>query len=101
MFGEHLSEIRKDHNDRQSDLAQKLNISVSTVRSWEQNKSSPPNDMLISICKLYDVSADYLLGLTKLDHSYIQRARLERFSEEELQQIKEYEDYLLWKRKKR
>ena len=41
MIGERLAEIRKDHGDRQYDLAQKLNVTVSAVRSWEQDKSSP------------------------------------------------------------
>ena len=41
MIGERLAEIRKDHNDTQEHLASKLHISVSTVRSWEQEKSAP------------------------------------------------------------
>ena len=36
MVGERLAEIRKDHNDTQAVLAKKLNVSVTTVRSWEQ-----------------------------------------------------------------
>ncbi len=100
MIGELLAEIRKDHGDKQTDLAQKLNISVATVRSWEQEKSSPPHEMLVAICRLYNVSADYLLGLSNVDPAYMQRKRLNRFSDEELDEIKLFEEFLLWKKNK-
>ena len=67
MIGERLAEVRKDHNDRQADLAEKLNVTLYTVRSWEQEKSSPSHDMLVKICRLYHVSSDYLLGLSDRD----------------------------------
>ena len=92
MIGERLAEIRKDHGDRQYDLAQKLNVTVSAVRSWEQDKSSPSYETLVSICKLYDVSSDYLLGLSRVE-------REEEFSKEELAQLLEYQAFLLWRRK--
>ena len=52
MIGERLSEVRKDHGDTQSSLAKKLNVSVATVRSWEQEKSSPAHEILVNICKM-------------------------------------------------
>ena len=67
MIGERLKEIRKDAKDRQSDLAEKLNVSVQTIKSWEGEKSSPGHDFLVQICRLYNVSADYLLGLSDDD----------------------------------
>ena len=100
MIGERLSEIRKDHKDTQATLAAKLNVSISSVRSWEQGKSSPPHDMLVNICKLYQVSSDYLLGLSRVDPAATQRRRLELFSPEELSELRNFENYLLWKRKR-
>ena len=55
--------------------------------------------MLVSICKLYQVSADYLLGLSDIDPVYVQRNRLERFTLEELKELAKFEEFLLWKRK--
>ena len=63
MIGERLAEIRKDHGDNQDDLARKLNVSVFAIRSWEQEKSAPSHEMLVRVCRLYQVSSDYLLGL--------------------------------------
>ena len=79
MIGERLAEIRKDHDDTQAILADRLNVSISSIRSWEQEKSSPPHELLVKICRLYHVSADYLLGLTSIDPAYVQRRRLESF----------------------
>ena len=98
MIGELLAEVRKDHGDTQISLAQKLHVTVSAVRSWEQEKSSPPHETLVSICKLYQVSADYLLGLTRVDPMYVQRRRLEEFSQEELDQLRDFEEFLRWRK---
>lgn len=84
MIGERLAEIRKDHGDNQDDLARKLNVSVFAIRSWEQEKSAPSHEMLVRVCRLYQVSSDYLLGLSNIDPVYEQRRRLEQFSPEEL-----------------
>ena len=92
MIGERLAEIRKDHGDNQDDLARKLNVSVFGIRSWEQEKSA-------RVCRLYQVSSDYLLGLSNIDPVYEQRRRLEQFSPEELTDLKKYESYLLWKKR--
>ena len=92
MVGERLAEIRKDHDDTQAVLAKKLNVSVTTVRSWEQEKSSP---------SLYRISADYLLGLSEVDPAYDPRGNQQRFTEDEWAALREYEEFLLWKRRKK
>lgn len=98
MLGERLAEIRKDHGDTQASLAEKLHVTHFTVSSWEQEKSSPSHEALVSICKLYQVSADYLLGLTRVDPMYVQRRRLEEFSQEELDQLRDFEEFLRWRK---
>lgn len=100
MIGERLAEIRRDHGDKQTDLAQKLNVTVSTVRSWEQEKSSPSYETLVHICRLYHVSSDYLLGLSDVDPAYVQRQRLQNFTKKELADLKNYEEYLMWKKQR-
>ena len=99
MIGERLADVRKDHGDTQAALADRLKVSLSSIRSWEQEKSSPPHELLVSICKIYEVSSDYLLGLSDVVPAYVQRRRLESFSGEELEELRSFENYLLWKRK--
>ena len=98
MIGERLQEIRKDHGDTQKDLAAKLNVVFHTVSSWEQDKSEPSHDMLIKICKMYGVSADYLLGLSDVDPIYTRNKHLEILTPEELLELKQMEQFLLWRR---
>ena len=99
MIGERLSDIRKDHGHTQADLAAILGVSLPTVRAWEQEKSSPSHEMLVTICRYYRVSSDYLLGLTAVDPAYVRQKRLERFSKEELDALLDYENYLWWKKR--
>lgn len=97
MIGELLAEVRKDHQETQKDLAEHLQVSVATIRSWERENSSPSHEMLVAICKLYQVSADYLLGLTRVDPVRMQKQR-EQLTSDELAEIQTYSEYLLWKR---
>ena len=98
MVGERLAEIRKDHGDTQATLAERLGVSLFTLRAWEQEKSSPSHDMLVAICRMYRVSADYLLGLSAVDPAYVNRRREAAFTAEERQKLSEYEEFLKWKR---
>lgn len=101
MIGERLAEIRNDHGDTQNTLAEKLHVTHHTVSSWEQEKSSPSHEMLVSICRLYQVSSDYLLGLSNIDPIYVQHRQENRLTKEELNALQEYESFLVWKRTKK
>lgn len=94
-----MAEIRKDHGDTQQSLADKLNVVKYTVSSWEQEKSEPNHDMLVKICTLYNVSADYLLGVSDVDPAYVQRRREKSFSTEERAELEQFESFLRWRRK--
>ncbi len=99
MIGERLAEMRKDHGDTQAALAARLGVSLPTVRAWEQEKSSPSHEMLVTICRLYGVSSDYLLGLTDLDPVYTEKKRLTQLTAKERAAVQDYENYLRWKRR--
>ena len=101
MVGERLAEIRKDHGETQGDLASALGVSLHTVRSWEREKSSPPHELLVALCRRYSVTSDYLLGLSDVDPAYVQRRRLEFFDAEELRDLREFEEFLYWRKRRR
>ena len=79
MIGKRLKLVRTYHGDRQVDLAEKLNVSLSTVKSWERENSSPSYEILAEICRLYQTSADYLIGISDKD-PYIQQQKQDRRS---------------------
>ena len=93
MIGERLAEIRKDQGDRQADLAQKLHVTLYTVRSWEQEKSAPSHEMLVRICRLYQVSSDYLLGLSDYDPLLSGSDQL-RENTHNIKLLREFEEFL-------
>lgn len=99
MIGERLAEMRKDHGDTQAALAERLGVSLPTVRAWEQEKSSPSHEMLVTLCRLYGVSSDYLLGLTDQDPAYTEQIRQDQLTTAERAAVRDYENYLRWKRR--
>lgn len=63
-FKDRLREIRKKNNISQAKLGEFLNYRYSTISNYESGRNEPSYDDLIKIAKFFDVSADYLLGLT-------------------------------------
>lgn len=59
--------IKKDIN--QPELAKMLNISKQTVSNWENGKRTPDIDTLETLAKFFDVSTDYLLGISDIKNS--------------------------------
>lgn len=63
LFCERLKAIRKESGLRQRDVYEALDISPNGYASYEQGRTEPSIETLIKLCKIFDVSADYLLGL--------------------------------------
>ncbi len=58
-----LKELRKEKEITQKELANLVNKSATAVASWEQGLSEPCVNDIRLLCRIFDVSADYLLGL--------------------------------------
>ena len=63
IFIRRVKELRIESGFTQKQLAEKLNTTNSTVCDWEKGRSQPDLQTLAKIARLFDVSADYLLGL--------------------------------------
>lgn len=61
-----LAEARKNANYTQQEVANLLNIHLSQWQKYEYGKIQLDYDKIIVVCKLFDISADYLLGLESL-----------------------------------
>lgn len=59
-FSKGLKRARKGKNWTQSDLAEKMDVSLETVRNWEQGRNPPSGDKLLKLCDLFDCDMDYL-----------------------------------------
>lgn len=59
-----LKEIRKENKLTQNKLAQMLNIANGTIAEYERGTNIIATPFLYTVCKKYNISADYLLGKT-------------------------------------
>lgn len=104
MIGERLWELRKDAGLTQDDLAALLNINKHSISSYERGKSEPPDVIKIAIARYFNVSVDYLLGLTDTP-SPLSKGQLtvrlpSGFPEKRMHELQEYIEYLIYKEKK-
>ena len=61
-----LIELREDSSLKQKDIAALLNITQQTYSLWENGTKIIPLKHLNSLCNYYDVSMDYVLGLSNV-----------------------------------
>ncbi len=62
MLAERMKKLRKQRGIYQRDLADHLNVDVTTVTKYENGQRKPGFDTLINIADFYGVDVDYLLG---------------------------------------
>ena len=58
-----LKQLRKEKGVSQKDVTKAIGVTISAYSNYEQGLREPSNQILVSLCKYYDVTADYLLGL--------------------------------------
>lgn len=61
-----LIELREDSSLKQKDIAKLLNITQQTYSLWENGTKIIPLKHLNSLCNYYNVSMDYVLGLSNV-----------------------------------
>lgn len=103
MIGERLLDLRKDAGLTQDELAAILKINKHSISSYEREKSEPPDAIKIAIAEYFDVSVDYLLGVTDnmksfgKDKKYLELPA--GFPEAARPGLKDYADFLTAKHK--
>lgn len=58
-----LKSLRKEKGINQKAVAEAIGITTSAYSNYEQGTREPSLEILVALCKFYEVSADYLLGL--------------------------------------
>lgn len=59
-----VKDLREDNDLSQKAIADRLGEHLTTYQRWEQGITEIPTHIIIELCKLYNVSADYILGFT-------------------------------------
>ncbi len=63
-FGKKVRTLRKEKKISIIELSKSIGYSKSIINYWENGKKEPTFSAIVSLCKFFDVSADYLLGLS-------------------------------------
>ena len=63
VFCMRVRKLRKSRKEQQKDLAEAIGATQTTISDIENGRRTTTFDKLAAICKHYNVSADYLLGL--------------------------------------
>ena len=63
-YQERLRALREDNDLTQTQIATMLGLAQTTYSQYELDKRPMPIEYIIALCKFYNVSSDYLLGLS-------------------------------------
>ena len=63
VYIKRIRDLREDHDKTQQDIADILGTSQTMYARYERGANELPLHHLITLCKYYNVSADYILGL--------------------------------------
>ena len=63
-YTKRLYDLRTDNDLKQEDVAKVLKISTQAYGMYENKKRSLPIECLVTLCRFYNVSSDYILGLS-------------------------------------
>ncbi len=69
-YTERIRALREDHGKTQEEIAKLLNVGQKTYSDYELGKTRIPVDSLIILAKLYNVSMDYICGISNVHNSF-------------------------------
>lgn len=64
VFSARLKELRSTRKLTLKQVAEALSIPLQTYANYEHGIRQPPIELIVDICKFFDVTADYLIGCT-------------------------------------
>lgn len=64
MIYRRIRDLREDHDLPQKELAKILRCSQQVYSNYELGQRDIPTDILIKLSEFYNVSIDYILGIT-------------------------------------
>lgn len=83
-FPERIRWLRTNEKLTQKEMGDSIGVSIITIQNWEKGTKNPSMPAIISLAKLFNVSADYLLGIS------LEEDRLRTVSLPELQLLEDY-----------
>ena len=72
-YTDRIRELREDSDKTQREIAQLLNVGQKTYSDYELGKTRIPVESLIVLAKLYNVSMDYICGVSNERSTFPQK----------------------------
>lgn len=69
-YAERIRALREDDDKTQAEIAKLLKVGQRTYCDYELGKTRIPVDSLILLAKLYNVSMDYICGLSDIRNPF-------------------------------
>lgn len=69
IIEERIIDLRIESNYNQGDIAKIMNVSSSLISMWERGYANISLKQIIKFCSIYQVSLDYILGLTNIKNN--------------------------------
>lgn len=89
-ISERLIEIRKNNGYTRTRLADELGKPYRTITNYETGEREPGHDYIIQIAKMFNVTTDYILGLSDNPHITSDNKQTRLTSNAEIIHIKKY-----------
>lgn len=74
-LGRRYKKLRLSHDFTQAELAETVGCTRTTVAKWEAGENLPRAKELRKLARLFNVSSDYLIGLTDDPANYRNRRK--------------------------
>ena len=100
-IGERIQNERRKHLMKQGDLSKVTGFAQSKISKHESGTSELTADDILVYCNVFNVSADYLLGIEKTDtrlEKSFNAYKLVNLSDSELDELDSFVDFLIYKR---
>ncbi len=68
LHGDRLAQLRRERGITQAELARMLDVRQNQISGYENGRFKPSTETLITLIKILDTTADYLLGLSNKRH---------------------------------
>ncbi len=65
MIPDRIRTLRESAGFSQAELSRCLHVSRNSIIAWEMGTATPTSQYIVAMCKIFHVSADYLLGLER------------------------------------
>lgn len=72
-YADRIRTLREDHDKTQTEIAALLKVGQRTYCDYELGKTRIPVDSLIILAELYNVSMDYICGVSEEQNTFPHR----------------------------